>query len=1056
MSTRSHSQTQTTSETSHPSSTKRLLQRSNQQSEEINEQEKVKIPSFPGSTFNGDFSQVPVHNTPRIQPKLRLGQPGDRFEEEADKVARQVMRAPNPMTRIENSPPPGNHNYLQERLQKLELGQEIEEEHPARMLQPRMMPPGRLGDLISRHGEKLQRQEITEEDDTEEILQPKIIPGYGDKLQRQEIAEEEILQAKTADSKIGTVKPSIESNLNISRGKGQPLPKPTRDFMESRFGADFSGVRVHTDNRAVQMNKELQAQAFTYGEDIYYGAGKSPGNDELTAHELTHTIQQTGGLKLKKELKKPEEELETLQAKELSTSVGKTIDNKELQLQSTEEEAEDKKTIQPKLITNYAPKTAKGFIQSQALTVSAVTPRIQGLFDSVEDKIAEFAERIPGFSLLTLILGRNPITDEPMERNATNLIGGILDLVPNGESIFANLKESGALERAFTWFQEQMATLNITWEGIKGLFNKAYDSIGVGDIFSPSEAFEKIKNIFLPPLNRIKNFAIAVGKKVMEFVFEGVMNRLGGAGAKIMAIIKSAGESFSSIIKDPIGFVGNLVAAVKGGFSKFSANIVTHLKSGLMGWLFGTLGKAGLTLPENFDLEGILSIVLQVLNLTYDNLRTKLVEKVGEKRVARIEKGLDFLKTIITGGLGAAWEKITEFLSNLQETVIGGIREWVQNSIIKAAIVKIISMFNPAGAVIQAVMAIYNTIQFFIERGSQIAELAQAVFSSIGKIAAGDVAAAANYVEQTMAKTLPVVISFLAKLIIPGDISEKIRNIIKRIQAPINKALDRLVSFVVGKAKGLFKRKTGKGDNDKGYEKQTKIKLGLDSIDTEELKYIKDGKISNKDANKVANTVKEQNPIFKSISVIEGNGTWDYQYISRAKTKKGEPRSETPKQGDHVFNKDVKKTIETMPSIPLEILGDESKQGAKLQALLDRLNSTIDKNAFNLTVRKEGARDSGGDANSKSYGKAKQQFIQAFRRHIMNIKFQSEAKTEEDKDRAERFLRQSSLEIRFILLHRWLDSAVDEEALKLADKNEVKKGQKQIDKIRNFLAKYIP
>ncbi len=71
-------------------------------------------------------------------------------------------------------------------------------------------------------------------------------------------------------------------------------------------------------------------------------------------------------------------------------------------------------------------------------------------------------------------------------------------------------------------------------------------------------------------------------------------------------------------------------------------------------------------------------------------------------------------------------------------------------------------MFNPAGAVIQAVAAIYNTVMFFIERGSQIAAVAEAVFSSIGTIAAGNIAGAANYVEQTMGRTLPVVISFLA------------------------------------------------------------------------------------------------------------------------------------------------------------------------------------------------------------------------------------------------------------------------------------------------------
>jgi hypothetical protein len=68
--------------------------------------------------------------------------------------------------------------------------------------------------------------------------------------------------------------------------------------MEPRFGTDFSSVRVHTDSTAVQMNKDLRAQAFAHGSDIYYGAGKSPAQDSLTAHELTHVVQQTGAKKL--------------------------------------------------------------------------------------------------------------------------------------------------------------------------------------------------------------------------------------------------------------------------------------------------------------------------------------------------------------------------------------------------------------------------------------------------------------------------------------------------------------------------------------------------------------------------------------------------------------------------------------------------------------------------------------------------------------------------------------------------------------------------------------
>jgi hypothetical protein len=66
--------------------------------------------------------------------------------------------------------------------------------------------------------------------------------------------------------------------------------------MEPRFGADFSQVRVHTDTQAVQMNQAVGAQAFTHGSDIYFGAGKSPAVSDLTAHELTHVVQQTGAV----------------------------------------------------------------------------------------------------------------------------------------------------------------------------------------------------------------------------------------------------------------------------------------------------------------------------------------------------------------------------------------------------------------------------------------------------------------------------------------------------------------------------------------------------------------------------------------------------------------------------------------------------------------------------------------------------------------------------------------------------------------------------------------
>ena len=72
-----------------------------------------------------------------------------------------------------------------------------------------------------------------------------------------------------------------------------------RSSMEQAFGADFSGVRVHTDSRSDGLNQSIQARAFTTGQDIIFRQGEyQPGNrggQELLAHELTHVVQQNGG-----------------------------------------------------------------------------------------------------------------------------------------------------------------------------------------------------------------------------------------------------------------------------------------------------------------------------------------------------------------------------------------------------------------------------------------------------------------------------------------------------------------------------------------------------------------------------------------------------------------------------------------------------------------------------------------------------------------------------------------------------------------------------------------
>lgn len=111
--------------------------------------------------------------------------------------------------------------------------------------------------------------------------------------------EDEQVHRKEAGGQTPRVTPGLEARLDATRDGGQPLPESVRSFMEPRFGADFSEVRLHTGGEANTLNQELKAQAFTRQRDIYFGAGKyNPESEEgkrLLVHELTHVVQQGAG-----------------------------------------------------------------------------------------------------------------------------------------------------------------------------------------------------------------------------------------------------------------------------------------------------------------------------------------------------------------------------------------------------------------------------------------------------------------------------------------------------------------------------------------------------------------------------------------------------------------------------------------------------------------------------------------------------------------------------------------------------------------------------------------
>ncbi|MEL6732626.1 MAG: DUF4157 domain-containing protein, partial [Bacteroidota bacterium] len=159
------------------------------------------------------------------------------------------------------------------------LIQRQEEEEAAAKLIQRQEEEEAAAKLIQRQEEEeaaaklIQRQE--EEQPAAKLIQKKDEKGAGDATQI-----------------------NVEQMIQMTKGQGNALPDDVRSEMESHFGADFSFVRIHTGNQAIEMTQALNAHAFTHGYDIYFNEGRfdpyAQSGKELLAHELAHVVQQKG------------------------------------------------------------------------------------------------------------------------------------------------------------------------------------------------------------------------------------------------------------------------------------------------------------------------------------------------------------------------------------------------------------------------------------------------------------------------------------------------------------------------------------------------------------------------------------------------------------------------------------------------------------------------------------------------------------------------------------------------------------------------------------------
>jgi hypothetical protein len=304
------------------------------------------------------------------------------------------------------------------------------------------------------------------------------------------------------------------------------------------------------------------------------------------------------------------------------------------------------------------------------------------------------------------------------------------------------------------------------------------------------------------------NAAIAIARAALtgdwaalaRMVLEAALTLAGIPPESFYAVLNNAMAALDTILADPGAFVGNVINAVAAGFQAFADNFLAHLQEGFFAWIVGPLGELGITLPATWDLPGIFGLVMQVLGLTREGIRLVITEELGETAGAIFDFVWRYVGALITGGLEGLWNEIKNDLGMLWDIVVDGIKSWLLETIVVQAVIRIATMFNPVGALVNALITVWNVYQWLRENVQRIFGVVQAIVDMIASIAAGNIEPAAQAVEAALASLIPIAISLLANLLGLGGITDKVREVLEGLRETVRNAIRSLIRRV----RGLF------------------------------------------------------------------------------------------------------------------------------------------------------------------------------------------------------------------------------------------------------------
>lgn len=428
---------------------------------------------------------------------------------------------------------------------------------------------------------------------------------------------------------------------------------------------------------------------------------------------------------------------------------------------------------------------------------------LTGMPDWVTDEYDD-AERTFGDDICDLIreisLHVNGIivTCEEIIDTADREINDLFDSAP------AELAEWAAAERER--FQGRLDGLREEVSSTQQSFNEDLANRAAQAVQEVREQVHALREAAKGLLGQIADAIAEFLEDPIRAIINGLLRLVGIEPAAFWALAARIEQVMEDIANDPLGFASNLMAAIGQGFDNFFNNFFTHLFDGFINWIFSGLGAVGVEIPKDLSLSGIITFFLQLMGITWERIRMLLSRHIGEENVALLEQAYEIITDLIELGPQGVFELIKDLLDpqSILDQVIEMAVDFVVETLIKQATIRIAMLFNPVGAIAQAIEAIYRVLSWIFENAARIFTLVETVVNGIADIVAGNIAGMAATVENALTQILVPVIDFVAGFMGLGALPERVADMVRGLQSWIEGILDRVIGWLAAQARSIL------------------------------------------------------------------------------------------------------------------------------------------------------------------------------------------------------------------------------------------------------------